>query len=352
MYRPTTDKLKIGVFYLARGDGTNLVDTLKNFIETYRSMDAGICHELYVIFKGLKNSEEFRIATDVLEGVSFLPVHVEDEERDLGAYFIAAGKSDCDIVCFLNSYSQILDHDWLLKLMTNLSRPGVGLVGCTGSYETAQHPGVLFNPPFPNPHLRSNAFALRLDLFLAAKPAASLTNKLSTHLFEHGATSLTRRIAGQGLDVLVVGRDGRGYHVEEWGYSRTFRQGTQLNLLVADNRTRDYELAPLPNKRELFRYAWGSGVHNQVSIAPPITENPDEALVLAAYEFLLGRRPARTELRGWLGALGRELSPTDFVSAIARSEEGRLWRARNGDQRVFLPDWAGVVGGDYRGRAE
>ncbi|MGZ4351312.1 MAG: hypothetical protein ACXVRX_12420 [Solirubrobacteraceae bacterium] len=56
---------------------------------------------------------------------------------------------------------------------------------------------------------------------------------------------------------MVVGRDGRAYDRDRWRESRTFRAGEQDNLLVEDNRTRQYEEAQGRWRRKLARLAWG-----------------------------------------------------------------------------------------------
>ena len=60
-------------------------------------------------------------------------------------------------------------------------------------------------------------------------------------MFECGLSSMTRQFGEMNLDAVVVGRDGRGYLKESWNDSHTFRSGEQGNLLIADNRTRDFE---------------------------------------------------------------------------------------------------------------
>jgi hypothetical protein len=70
---------------------------------------------------------------------------------------------------------------------------------------------------------------------------------------------LTTQLTAQGLEVVVVGRDGRGYSANEWPNSKTFRSAEQGNLLVADNRTRQYADADEELKQYLRELAWGPG---------------------------------------------------------------------------------------------
>jgi hypothetical protein len=111
-------------------------------------------------------------------------------------------------------------------------------------------------PRFPAPHLRTNAFLLGRELMLRIK-AGPLNDKTETYLLESGRRSLTRQIEGMGLQVLVAGRDGATYGARDWPHSRTFWQGSQENLIIADNQTRSYERGDLEVRRALSAHAWG-----------------------------------------------------------------------------------------------
>jgi hypothetical protein len=261
--RSASQNSAVGVFYLARGADENALEKFQAFQTSYRRWSAGVEHQLCVIFKGFANRAELIPAQDVFRGLAHRSIYVDDAGYDLGAYLAAAARVDHENVCFLNTASEILGSDWLLKLAINFAQPGVGMVGCTASYEAPQHPGRQ-NVPFPNPHLRSNAFMIRRDQFLAMRPDAPLTDKIDVHLFEHGKNGITRRMASQGRRTILVGRNGRGYEPAWWVGSQTFRQGTQANLLVADNQTKTYEKAPLVEKRVLFQMCWGDTVPGEV----------------------------------------------------------------------------------------
>lgn len=84
-----------------------------------------------------------------------------------------------------------------------------------------------------------------------------VTDKHSAYLVESGYRSITRRIESDRQRVAVVGRDGTVYELSDWPRSRTFRTGLQENLLVGDNRTRDWEQASMRLRRRLTRDSWG-----------------------------------------------------------------------------------------------
>jgi hypothetical protein len=81
--------------------------------------------------------------------------------------------------------------------------------------------------------------------------------KTDVYRLESGRESLTAQIRDMGLAAFVVGRDGCAYARDQWPASRTFWQGAQENLLIADNRTEDYQLGDTEARAALSRYAWG-----------------------------------------------------------------------------------------------
>jgi hypothetical protein len=94
------------------------------------------------------------------------------------------------------------------------------------------------------------------DLVRAARWPEVPTKRGAWEL-ESGRDGLTRFVWSRGLAALVVGRDGTAYAPHEWPRSATFRGGEQANLLVADNRTRQWEEAGAAERARLSRLAWG-----------------------------------------------------------------------------------------------
>jgi hypothetical protein len=253
----------IALAYLARGAEEGHAIKFRTFVRSYQSFRPGIEHKLFVIFKGFAN---WRLLTEGLEAFSsleFIPVHTDDTSFDIGAYLELAKQIEIERICFLNTNSEIASHYWLAKLSNNLDAQNVGLVGATGSFESL---GVVDQriPPFPNLHIRSNAFMIdriRLVEILSANP---IRTKMDTFFVESGPDSITRRVFQAGQRALIVGRDGRGYHTQSWPQSFTFRQGDQSNLLVKDNVTRTFEEAPWNEKRELSAKSWGRYIDRSV----------------------------------------------------------------------------------------
>ncbi|MDP4025848.1 hypothetical protein Q8W71_24765 [Methylobacterium sp. NEAU 140] len=249
----------VAVVYLARGQGAGYRESFERFRESYEAHPAGIAHQLYVIFKGYPTRSAREEAEQIFSGLAYSAIETEDLRYDIGAYADALPSVSEDIVCFLNTYSEIASRSWLRKLIDNLRSPGVGIVGATGTYESLRTLNRGF-PDFPNPHLRTNAMALRRRHAEEVFANYAIGTKLDTFFIESGVDSLTQRVLSLGLTCLIVGADGRGYAPDHWPQSGTYRLGSQENLLVHDNYTREF-LTLTPDERLTVAAAsWGGSV--------------------------------------------------------------------------------------------
>ena len=259
---------------------------LKDFLSSYEQYRSGLAHDLVVIFSGFEREQELEHLRELLSSYRYFPIYVRKPGLDITSYFKAVRAFDYDYYCFLNSYSRFLDHEWLSKLFYHLGN-GVGLVGATGSYESMYTVFMegrepirgkrlltrirmrlnqnikmmkkrLRFPPFPNYHVRTNGFMASREVLQKIR-TGSIRRKTHAYKFESGKNSLTRQVLRMGLRALVVGKDGKGYEMEQWCRSGTFRQGEQENLLIADNQTDMYSLADGKTKRLLSWRSWGAG---------------------------------------------------------------------------------------------
>lgn len=257
----TTD---LCLVYLVWGPLDTVV--LDGFLASRRDCSAGIEHRFAVILNGFDrvSTARLREVERLLAGVEFERVQTPSAVLDLAAYRQAADELDARRLCFLNSYSRPLLDGWLALLDRALSDTNVGLVGSGGSCESAYSAAPFWLrrrrrrdfPPFPNPHLRSNGFMLERELLLELDWTAS-RSKAQAWALESGKRSLSRQVWERGLDVRVVGRDGVSYPSGRWRESATFRSGGQRNLLIADNRTCQYEQADAAMQVTLEQMAWG-----------------------------------------------------------------------------------------------
>lgn len=299
---------EICVVHLVRAH--NGIEPFRHFLESYRENPGGIKHDLLIVFKGFGQPQDTAEYRKLLVPFVHTTLDVSDEGFDITAYFAAVNRysEQYRYFCFLNSHSVVLDYDWLKKLYINVSTPGIGLVGATGSWGShrtnayawflemvAVFPSqpknknrtnteisyiankAIFNwkktiyrvkrvgtllqfmflfDPFPNYHIRTNAFMISGARMMSLE-CPRMKTKMDTYRFESGKKSLTKQILEYGERVIVVGKDGVGYEKESWPKSRTFWQSEQENLLVDDNLTLDYKLGDIERRKYLSSVAWG-----------------------------------------------------------------------------------------------
>lgn len=246
----------VAVIYLVRGATADWRAAGQRFLESYRRNAPGCAHELHVVFTAFEGATDLQAAKNLFLDVEHSPVVLDGRRSDIGAYAELANTLAAELLCGFDGASEILAADWLYKLAVNLQTPNVGLVGATASFERpGGSTGVA--PAFPNVHIRSNAFMIERVLFCRISRGLALADESVDASFENGPDCQTRRVLATGRDVLLVGRNGRGYPPKFWATSDTFRQGRQGNLLVADEQTRTFEAAPWSAKRALANRTWG-----------------------------------------------------------------------------------------------
>ncbi|HWF24111.1 MAG TPA: hypothetical protein VG275_01590 [Solirubrobacteraceae bacterium] len=290
-------------------------DVVRRFAESYTQHPAGTGHTLTVLYNGFHGAHDPRLEQTraALASIDHSEIVLEQPVLDLTAYRLAAERVPATRYCFLNSYTRLLTPNWLHHLDQALAAPGIGLAGATGSWASpltqlryefglggayaaaqadrrrallrmrrlseaaavqstpAAEPKLLRQlrtahsmlrrvtdfPPFPNYHLRTNAFMVDREVLLRIGWRA-VDDKLDAWALESGWRSLTRRVQKLGLRAVVVARDGRAYQREEWPHSHTLWQGEQENLLIADNQTDSYHDADPELRAVLSAFAWGT----------------------------------------------------------------------------------------------
>jgi hypothetical protein len=266
------------------------IDLFASFIASYKEFDGGYPHSLVLLFNGVKTDTDtvaYRKLADQ-HGLSYVAFSME-HGSDLDAYFWVAPQLDSDYLLFLNTYSEVLSPNWIAHYLNAAGQQGVGVVSATGSYYSlfsmAKYvhplrwsPSKSFNfnirkykyllknfflyrfyfPPFPNPHVRTNGFFIRRDLFLSLR-LNRIRKKYDAYRFESGWNSLTRQLMKKGLRPVIIDRFGKVYEIEQWYESCTFWTDEQKNLLISDNQTRKFMEAGPKERELLIAIAWGHG---------------------------------------------------------------------------------------------
>ena len=239
-------------------------EPLERFARSYRAHAAGIDHRLLMVFKEFGDDAALDAARAALRDIDYDELHMPGRRLDLAAYVHIARDVDAQYLYFLNSNSEVLAADWLAHPIGHLGGERVGMVSATGSHESLVDSRSLVSrvsrgpwfDTFPNPHLRTNAFALSREV-IRSLDWPEVRTKWGAWRLENGKRSITRQVWERGLEALVVGRNGEAFERDRWRESATFRAGDQRNLLVADNRTRQFEDADAKEQQRLAYLAWG-----------------------------------------------------------------------------------------------
>jgi hypothetical protein len=301
------------VAYLAGAPSGELV--VERFARSYVAHRSGAPHTLLVIFNGFSGPNDPRLTPwrRALEGLAYETIVPREPTLDLGAYRVASREVGEGLCCFLNSFSEILADDWLALLRSAVSDEGVGMAGASGSWGSIRSlaryaaglgggysdvfddrrstlrslaainartraEGSGLDPPrkrrrparyalglldqqlgfanFPARHLRTTGFMVDAAVFESLS-IGSPRRKADTYRLESGRRSITSQIEALGLGVRLVDRNAVAYKPADWPSSRTFWQGTQERLLIADKQTAQYEHSSPSERLVLARYAWG-----------------------------------------------------------------------------------------------
>lgn len=256
-----------------------------SFLKSYLGNSAGVNHDLLILYKGFFRKSDINAYEALLRDVPHSFLRIADLGFDLRSYFIAAEKCNSKYCCFLNSFSVILDKDWLLKLYRYISQTDVGIVGVTGSWGSMSRRWVCneekipywmqlagkireiflsrYFDAFPNYHIRTNGFMISRDILLKVRKGVIFA-KIQAYYLESGRFGITKQVEKMGLKSMVVGRNGKGYEKDEWNISNTFWHGKQENLLISDNQTRKYDSCDLVQRQKWERFAWGNTIEKSL----------------------------------------------------------------------------------------
>ncbi|MFZ2959388.1 MAG: hypothetical protein WA705_21075 [Candidatus Ozemobacteraceae bacterium] len=277
----------LALVYLSRGVDGGLASA-EAFFEAYRLFPPGCDHDLVIVAKGWEGISGFEELKRLAVAHNACLFELPDDGYDWGAYMRLAPILSQHWLCFLNTHSRPRVNGWLnLLWFRALHNHEIGAAGATASWEShahvfsfpSSHPhrntlfwkslkfllnllpllaNAWYFPMFPNPHLRSNAFVIRRDLFTEFISTRQIPRrKIDAFVLENGRKGLSVFLAKRGLKTLVIGADGNSFEAKSWAESGVFRIPGQKNLLVADNQTRFYESADATKRRMLERLAWG-----------------------------------------------------------------------------------------------
>lgn len=241
----------IAVCYLLRAGNPEYL--FRAFLSSLHRHPAGLTYQPILIQKGFSPGFTHPLSNLWSTAAGARPeiISLSDDGYDLTAYRKAANLVDASSLLFFNSYSRVLADGWLQKM--NAAHAMLGehsMIGATGSWEST---GA--ETPFPNPAIRTNAFLIKRAIFLSF--AQALDTRRDCTRFEAGPANMSRQILEAGGQIAIANRNGDLIFPEQWPESRVFRSGNQELLLVADNRTLDYQCASLRRRAHLANLAFG-----------------------------------------------------------------------------------------------
>lgn len=226
------------------------------FLQSLKPMQAGAAFDLIWQIKGYPENKFSTLIPQFAKTFQgkIHEVRYPDNLYQFNLAFDAAKAFRYKYFIFFVSWSRVLASGWLRYYLDAFDRNrNCGVVSATGSYER-----IHTTQSFPNVHVRTNAFMMRREDFLSLDPG-KLVTKSDGHLFEAGENSLTKQVQARGQVPIVVNRAGEALEQKDWPLSRTFRSGFQEMLLVADNRTHEFDVTPTRKRIKIARHCWGDG---------------------------------------------------------------------------------------------
>lgn len=225
----------------------------------------------------------------LVDEISDVVIQVPDCGRDIASYFFYAEQSDADALVFFNTSSSITSEKFLLSAIDSILIEDIGLAGATGSYGGINQPLYFLQLwrhglcSFPSavlkmliatvfdivlklfgyssvPHIRTNAFAVRKDIFLKSKTffKKNLDTRFNSLMFESGQNGLSGFIGSLGLKMVIVNSNGERFSQDFWMNSKTYAIGVQEKLAVKDNRTEEYIRADMTKRKKISIATWCS----------------------------------------------------------------------------------------------
>ena len=271
---------KIAVCYLARFPSKKSFQSdmkkWTKFIDSYKKNISGVDHTLWVIVKGSEAKKAVNIFKNL--EIELRTLVVKDNGFDLGSYTEFAKLIKPEWLFLLNSNSEIMRDDWLLKFLNIAQSNKLSVVGSMASFSSYADGGAasfykihsrdifsylrqirdtlnrfkyssLFSK-YPNPHVRTNALLVKSEVWLLYFKDKKIETKLDCYLSESGIDSFYNFIVNKYGDFGIVGSDMILRYKSEWYFNGAFRTPLQDDyLLISDNQSRIYS----QSNNQLFR---------------------------------------------------------------------------------------------------
>lgn len=224
--------MKILLCYIAVTRGRNTHELAARFVGTYCQFPPLVEHETVVACNGGPLPFETHALFTPLSNVQFKP-RVNDRGWDISAYQDIAKETDAEMILCLGESCYFHRAGWMVPLVEAWRHYGPGIYGFWSSYSV-------------RPHLNTTGFAIAPE-DLRAYPR--VREKQDRYDFEHGFTSIWRRLYAKDKPAMLVTWDGV-YPPLMWRYPKNILwRGDQRNCLLWCGHTERYANADTARKQ-------------------------------------------------------------------------------------------------------
>lgn len=278
--------MSISLVYIARGENAGFT-AINKFIRSYKNFNSGCDHELIVVFKGWPKDklQDEKILRNEFKKLNANILEFDDDGFDWGVYMRVTKNINTEYICFLNTFSRPLNHNWLKNFYNAIKLDDVGMCGATSSYKAWKFSLPLFQWNFSSvltyplktfrrvynnislyghypddfsPHIRSNGFIVKTQQFsdFISKSQIPIT-KRDCYKLESGNLSYSYHLIKNNYRLLAVDNLGVPYDIDEWVNSYTYCCPGQPGLCIADNNTDTYKNMNINKKKQMEYEVWG-----------------------------------------------------------------------------------------------
>lgn len=234
------------------------IETVENFLNSYKKHPAGIEHNLVIIAKNWTDKSLFTQLYNLAKENNAKLIDLPDNGLDFGAYFRVSKILKNEYIFFLGSNIEILTDKWLLysyKAFENDNQ--VQIMGPMGSWEK----GKMGAKSFPNYHIRTCSFMINRKLFLEYAATQKFPKtKEDTWKLEHGQQSLTKFVLDKGYKAVIVDSEGKVFNPENWISSMTYMHPDACKSYLSDKWARKYYEHDEHNRVALETIIWGQNL--------------------------------------------------------------------------------------------
>lgn len=251
----TRDLSRIELAYICVSQSPGAERHAQLFVDTYHRFPAGALHTVTVLCNGGALPPRLK---SIFKGPFNFLLRPNDPGQDISAYLQLADTTQADLLVCLGESVHFWKAGWLERIAQAHQLHGPGMYGFYSSLLVMAH-------------MNTTAFAVS-PTFLKQYPL--VRDRVERYEFEHGQSSLWRRVSAQGYATKLVTWDGI-YDPPDWRRpANILWRGDQSNCLILCNHTQRYAEAAPEVKRN-----WAMGADGFGPQRSPVMFRPQRTLV-------------------------------------------------------------------------